>query len=60
MSESASSRLARSAELTRAFAGSAAATVVMLARGWLRLSDRHVGWRLTFEDGTTSRVYRET
>jgi hypothetical protein len=32
----------------------------MLGRGWLRLSRRHVGWRLTFEDGTTSRVYRET
>jgi len=54
------SRLTRGAALTRPFAGSGATTVVMLARGWLRLSDRHVGWRLTFEDGTTSRVYRET
>ncbi|MFA9431090.1 hypothetical protein [Egicoccus sp. AB-alg2] len=44
----------------RDFAGSAAATAWLLARGRLRLPGDHVGSDLLFADGTRSRVYRET
>jgi hypothetical protein len=44
----------------RAFASSALVTASLLARRQLRLPEQHVGRRLVFADGTTSRVYRET
>ncbi|MDQ3886111.1 MAG: YdhR family protein [Actinomycetota bacterium] len=50
----------QSVQVIRAFLSSVLATGTMLARGQLRLPGENVGRRLTFEDGTTSRVYRET
>lgn len=44
----------------RAFTASALAVARLLARGKLALSRTHVGVALSFEDGTTSRVFRET
>ena len=37
-----------------------ACTIGMLFRGELASPRRQVDWRLTFADGTTSRIYRET
>jgi hypothetical protein len=42
------------------FAGSAVEVVRLLARHQLRWPRAHVGDRLQFQDGTTSRVFRET
>lgn len=44
----------------RRFAGSVVAVVGLLARRQLIQPRTHVGDRLRFEDGTTSRVFRET
>jgi hypothetical protein len=43
-----------------AFGSSAVVTARLLVRHQLRLPPGNVGRRLTFADGTTSRVYRET
>lgn len=43
-----------------AFAASALTTGALLLRRQLKLPGAHVGARLLFEDGTASRVYRET
>lgn len=48
------------ARTLRAFGSSAVVTGVLLARRQLRLPRRHVNRELTFTDGSTSRVYRET
>jgi hypothetical protein len=45
---------------TRAFASCALVTASLLSARELRLPKLHVGRRLNFADGTTSRVYRET
>lgn len=47
-------------EACRRFAGSAGTVVRLLARHRLGWPRAHVGERLAFEDGTTSRVFRET
>ncbi len=47
-------------EVCRRFAGSAVQVVGLLARHRLTWPRVHVGERLRFEDGTTSRVFRET
>lgn len=44
----------------RAFASSVLATSMLLRDGQLRLPREHVGARIHFADGATSRVYRET
>jgi hypothetical protein len=43
-----------------AFMSSARVTAALLKRGELRLPARFVGRQLSFADGTTSRIYRET
>lgn len=45
---------------SRAFASSARVTAALLKRGQLRLPSRFVGRQLSFADGTTSRIFRET
>jgi hypothetical protein len=44
----------------RAFSSSVLATVVLLARGALRLPKDRVGHAVSFEDGSRSQVFRET
>ena len=44
----------------RAVAGCLGSTAGMLARRRLWHSTEHLGWSLTFADGTNARVYRET
>ena len=44
----------------RSVARCVAVTIALLARGELSGPRTHVGRRLTFEDGTSARVYRET
>lgn len=46
--------------MVQRFVASVLVTVGLLAWAQLRLPNRHVGRWLAFEDGTTSRVYRET
>ena len=43
-----------------ALAGSIRASAVLLTRGVVHLPHRHLGKELTFADGTSARIYRET